>query len=192
MRRYLITASAPIIAFVLMMACSSSDSGMGENANVANQSDSRTTVAREPRTFQPPPGALGGFDLNGQWHNVSDWIGRRPVVINFWGTWCAPCRREIPGLIKLYEEYRGRGVEIVSLAIERRAGPAQVRQFTQQAGMKWVQLMANEDIARNLRLTGSVPTTIFFDATGQEVARHVGARPYDVLKIDFEKIAVGS
>jgi len=192
MRRYVITVIAPIIAFVLMMACSSSDSGTRENANAANQSGSRTTVAREPGTSRPPSGALGGFDLNGQWHNVSDWIGRQPVVINFWGTWCPPCRREIPGLIRLYDEYQGRGVEIVSMAIERRAGPAQVRQFAERAGMKWVQLMANEDIARNLRLTGSVPTTIFFDATGREVARHVGARPYDVLKTDFEKIAVGN
>jgi len=165
---------------------------MGENANVANQSSSRATVPRETRTFQPPPGALGGFDLDGQWQDVSNWVGRQPVVINFWGTWCPPCRREIPGLIRLYDEYRGRGVELVSLAIERRAGPVQVRQFTQQAGMSWVQLMANEAIARHFHLTGSVPTTIFFDATGQEVARHVGARPYDVLKIEFEKIAVGS
>jgi thiol-disulfide isomerase/thioredoxin len=135
---------------------------------------------------------LRAVDVNGQWHDLSDWVGRQPVVINFWGTWCPPCRREIPGLIRLYDEYRGRGIEIVSLAIERRAGPAQVKQFTQQAGMKWVQLMANEDVARNFRLTGSVPTTIFFDANGREVARHIGARTYDVFKMEFEKIAVGS
>ena len=132
------------------------------------------------------------LDLDGGLRQLSEWIGRKPVVLNIWGTWCPPCRREIPGLIRLYDEYKDRGVEIVSLAVERNAGPAQVRRFTQQAGMKWVQLMANEQVLQGFGYSGSVPTTIFFDKNGQEVSRHIGARPYDVFKRDFEVIASGS
>jgi thiol-disulfide isomerase/thioredoxin len=166
-----------------LLSCSSSDSD-----TIRNQSQTSQGVSREPAKAKS---VYSVYDVNGGARDMSEWIGRKAVVVNFWGTWCGPCRREIPGLIKLYDEYKNRGVEIVSLALERQAGPRQVKQFTEQAGMGWVQLMGNQNIAEAFQLTGSVPTTIFYDATGKEVARHVGARPYEVFKPDFEKIASG-
>jgi len=172
------------------LSCSSSDSTPNRNQTSTKQTPAAQSVSREPS--QPALAKFSAFDVDGNSRQLSEWIGRKPVVINFWGTWCPPCRREIPGLIKLYDEYKSRGVEIISLAFERTAGPRQVKQFAQQAGMKWVQLIGNEDIGQAFRLTGSVPTTIFLDAGGNEVARHIGARPYEVFKPDFEKIAAGS
>lgn len=184
MRKITLFIILPTLIVGGLLSCSSSDSGTGRN-------DAQTAqgVSREPTKAKS---VYSVYDVDGNSRDMSEWIGHKAVVVNFWGTWCGPCRREIPGLIQLYAEYKKRGVEIVSLALERQAGPQQVKQFTEQAGMEWVQLMGNQNIAEAFQLTGSVPTTIFYDATGKEVARHVGARPYEVLKPDFEKIATGS
>ena len=198
MKKIVLIFVLPVLAGMII-SCSSSDSTPQSNSGaqaqtperpaLAGQSQTTTPVTREPRSTVGTYSGITVFDLAGNKHDLTEWVGREPVVVNIWGTWCPPCRREIPGLVKLYGEYKKRGVEIVSLAMERSAGPEQVKMFTEQAGMQWVQLIANQDIAVALGFSGSVPTTIFFDASGREVARHVGARDYDTFKTDFEKIA---
>lgn len=208
MKRSILIALLLAMTVLVWGSCTSSDSGTSKNKTTTHQAQATATPAGEsslpaeasglmPKTTTggttiPAVAGQSALDLDGGLRQLSEWIGRKPVVLNIWGTWCPPCRREIPGLIRLYDEYQDRGVEIVSLAVERRAGPAQVRQFTQQAGMKWVQLMANERVLQGFGYSGSVPTTIFFDKNGQEVSRHIGARPYDVFKHNFEAIASGS
>ncbi len=127
------------------------------------------------------------FDINGKPHRSSEWIGKQPVVLNFWGTWCGPCRREIPDLVRLYREYSPRGVEILGLAV--RDHPDRIASFTQQFGVTWVMLMADNNTIFRYGATRGVPTTIFIDRDGHEVMRFVGARPYDILKTGFEAIA---
>ena len=134
-------------------------------------------------------------DLTGKVRESSEWIGKRPVVINFWGTWCPPCRREIPELVKLYDEYKDTGLEIISLAINDT--PAKVDNYTRQNGMNWTMLMADRKLAVDYKITG-VPTTIFLDKegnivkvkdyTGKLVDRFVGPRPYETFKEAFEAI----
>lgn len=196
----LVAASALVWA-----SCTSSDSSPSENDTATKKTQQAASAAGQPTgraqsqtlptkrvVSLPAVARQTTIDLDGNTHRLSEWIGQKPVVINFWGTWCPPCRREIPGLVRLYDEYKDQGIEIISLAIERTAGPAQVKQFTRQAGMKWVQLMATDQIVQGFGYTGSVPTTLFLDINGKEVSRHVGARPYEVFKIDFEKLASGS
>jgi thiol-disulfide isomerase/thioredoxin len=195
-KSYLITIVFALLAMI-WIGCSDSDSA----DTAATVDTDATSATRTPKTLSDQPAAASGahpaqkvsaVDLDGQTHQLSEWIGKQPLVINLWGTWCPPCRREIPGLVRLYDEYRSRGVEIVSLALEKRAGPAQVKQFTEQAGMKWIQLIANENVGRAFNFGRSVPVTIFLDKDGREVSRHVGARPYERFRADFELIATGS
>jgi thiol-disulfide isomerase/thioredoxin len=162
---------------VLMAGCSSSESKQ-DTANTA------TTVA----TTVNPQAALLQFtakDVEGNLRNSSEWIGKQPVIINFWGTWCGPCRREIPELVKLYAEYKDKGIEIVSLAV--RDTPEKVIKFTAQNDMNWVMLMATQEVSRKYGVTG-VPTTVFFNRKGEPVNRFVGPRPYAVFKEQFEAI----
>ncbi|MCK4301285.1 MAG: TlpA family protein disulfide reductase [candidate division Zixibacteria bacterium] len=132
------------------------------------------------------PANFSAYDLSGRLRHSNEWIGKQPVVINLWGTWCSPCRREIPDLIRLYKEFRPQGVEMIGLAVKdqhRRVG-----QFVEQQGMEWVILMAERHHLYSLRATSGVPTTIFLDRNGNEVARFVGGRPYDIFKQAFQAI----
>lgn len=189
----LITILFALLA-VVCIGCSGSDSADMADTQTAQATPATPTIVDQPGAdaYQHPAMNVSAVDLDGQTHQFSEWIGNQPVVINLWGTWCPPCRREIPGLVRLYDEYRNQGVEILGLAIERRAGPQQVKQFVERADMQWPQLMANEQVAQAFGYSGSVPMTIFLDRNGREVARHVGARQYNVFKLDFERVVSGS
>ncbi len=136
----------------------------------------------------PEGGAVVLSDLNGNRRSLSEWVGKQPTIVNLWGTWCPPCRREIPGMVDLYKEYRSKGIEIVGVAFPGRDTPDKVRNFAKQAGMEWVLTMGDRSLAKPLQWTGSVPTTIFYDKTGKEVERFVGARDHATFKAAVEKM----
>lgn len=125
-------------------------------------------------------------DIGGRWQSADQWLGKQPVVINFWGTWCPPCRREIPDLVKLYAEYKNKGVEIISLAVNDT--PDKVNDFAAANNMGWVMLMAQDQIMIDYKATTGVPTTIFIDKNGNEVTRFIGMRDYETLKTGFDAI----
>lgn len=127
-------------------------------------------------------------DTNGNLKQSSEWLGQRPTVINFWGTWCPPCRHEIPEMVKIYNEYKANGsdIEIVSLAVKDT--PDKVASFSQRNGMNWVMLMGDPNIMAKFGATSAVPTTIFFDRNGVEVTRFIGARNYAAFKEAFDAI----
>ncbi len=126
------------------------------------------------------------YDITGKGHRLDEWIGKQPVVLNFWGTWCGPCRSEIPSLVKLYGEFAPKGVQMIGLAVKDR--PEKVQMFSQQYGMTWVLLMADQDILIKYGVISGIPQTIFLDKNGTEVRRYVGARPYEILRQGFEAI----
>ncbi|HUV30890.1 MAG TPA: redoxin domain-containing protein [Acidobacteriota bacterium] len=188
----------PIIIFgalLALAACSSDETG----ARTESQAPAQTPVAKlEAPEASADPGnpevvnldanavSWTAADLDGNLHHSGKWIGKQPVVINFWGTWCPPCRREIPDLVRLYSEYKPQGVEIVSFAVRDR--PEAVRRYAEKARMEWVMLMMDEQVYKDYQLTGGVPTTIFLDVTGKEVGRFVGMRDYTTLKRGFDAI----
>jgi thiol-disulfide isomerase/thioredoxin len=151
------------------------------NPAMQNSADNSAAIIPDPSAVQ-----FAALDINGATRQSTEWVSRQPVVINFWGTWCPPCRREIPDLVKFYEEYKPRGLEIVSLAIND--NPAAVRAYSANAGMKWVMLMGSDDISQRYGGIRGVPTTIFLDRTGKETDRFVGARSYEDFKQAAEKI----
>ncbi|MGH8014569.1 MAG: TlpA family protein disulfide reductase [Candidatus Zixiibacteriota bacterium] len=125
-------------------------------------------------------------DLSGRWQSADQWLGKQPVVINFWGTWCPPCRREIPDLVKLYDEYSPKGVTLISLAVND--SPEKVREYAAANDMEWILLMAEDQILIDYEATTGIPTTIFFDKNGHEITRFIGMRDYETLKKGFDAI----
>ena len=179
----LITALTTLaLTIILISGCGDSEA---DSAQRTTTNDNSTTAAV----------ATGGSysnlftvqDLQGKTRTADEWIGKQPVVINFWGTWCPPCRREIPELAKLYAEYKDKGIEIIGVALERSAGPDQVAQFASQNSMDWVLVMGNQAIAETYQIQ-SVPTLVLYDASGKEVDRLIGLHSADDLKKAFDAI----
>lgn len=198
LKRLLTPGLIALTAFALG-SCGSKEQSSAKTGAVQAQTQTETQPQSQPETQSQPvdnttsQGAVGiqfaATDLNGQSQNSSQWIGKAPVVINFWGTWCPPCRREIPDLVKLYDEYHSRGVEMIGLAVKDE--PGEVSSFAMDKGMKWVMLMANDDVINAYNIVNGIPTTVFLDKNGHEVTRFIGSRSYEDFKQAFEAILQG-
>lgn len=123
------------------------------------------------------------YDVDGNIQSTDQWIGKQALVLNFWGTWCPPCRKEIPDLVKVYNEFRGQDIEMLGLAV--RDMPDNVIKFSRDNAMDWPMLMADNSLAIKFRITG-VPTTIFISRNGTELGRFVGPQDYETFKRAFE------
>jgi thiol-disulfide isomerase/thioredoxin len=135
-------------------------------------------VLRAAATPQPViPAKLPDFslkDLNGKPTSISSWNGKS-LVINFWATWCAPCRREIPLLKTLAADWAGRNLTVVGIAVDY---PDKVREFAERFKMDYPVLIGEQDalnVAAELGMASpAFPFTVFTDRRGQVVTLFVG------------------
>jgi thiol-disulfide isomerase/thioredoxin len=180
---------------LLVISCGGEKKENAQSGTTTDQTQANTPVpnttaqpAMSAASATPDPSAVqfAALDVFGNRRQSTEWVTRQPVIINFWGTWCPPCRREIPDLVRIYDEYKPKGIEIVSLAVND--NPNSVKTYTANAGMKWVMLMGTDDIYERYGGIRGVPTTIFVDRNGKEIQRFVGARTYEVFKQAADKI----
>lgn len=118
-------------------------------------------------------------DLQGRPRSLSDFRGQK-VMLNFWATWCGPCRIEIPHMVKLYNELRGQGFEIV--AVNLREDPAKVASFVEQLKMPFPVLLDRSGQVGAAYYVHGIPTSIFLDERGVIVAVHVGTLSEQALR----------
>jgi thiol-disulfide isomerase/thioredoxin len=105
------------------------------------------------------------------------------VLLNFWATWCAPCRREMPALDRLQARLGGDDFEVLALAVDR-GGAAKVKAFFDELGIERLELYIDSS-TRALRTLGAygLPTTLLIDRTGKEVMRVIGAAEWDGAEV---------
>ncbi|HEY3216458.1 MAG TPA: TlpA disulfide reductase family protein [Candidatus Eisenbacteria bacterium] len=123
------------------------------------------TCFGEPRLA--PPFSVKGLD--GRIIRLSDFRGR-PVVVDFWATWCGPCRASMPHLDALQRRYDPRGLVVIGLSVDE--GSAQgVRQFAARMGVGFRLAMADEGLLDRYGPIRYLPTTFFISRTGEIVRR---------------------
>ncbi len=110
-------------------------------------------------------------DLDGRPLNSSDWLGR-VVLLNFWATWCPPCRAEIPELIRLQEAYSDQ-LLVVGLSTDQDS-PEAVRQFATEYQINYPVAMASEELQDRFGGIFGLPTTFVLDTRGRVVQKHIG------------------
>ena len=106
-------------------------------------------------------------DVDGEIHSISEWDGKI-VLVNFWATWCPPCRREIPGFIELKKAYADQGFEIVGVAID---DADKVRAFIERVGINYPVLHGQGDANQVAEEYGdtmnSLPYSALIDREGK-------------------------
>lgn len=118
--------------------------------------------------------AFAMLDVNDKPVDMRQHLGK-VVIVDFWDTWCPPCRQEIPHFIELYSQYRGKGLEIVGVAFGRN-GKEAVKQFTVDNGMNYTNTLYNEEAQKMFGALPSIPTTFIIDQQGNVVEKVVGYR----------------
>ena len=159
------------------------DAGVAVPAGRASTPDPNTSdpvfSAESPAAAPQPliPANLPQFslkDLGGKLTPVASWRGKS-LVINFWATWCAPCRREIPLLKTLAADWAGRELEVIGIAVDY---PDKVRQFAAQFKIDYPVLVGEQDAMDVVAAFGmsspGFPFTVFTDRRGEVVALFLG------------------
>lgn len=141
----------------------------------AETTSGETVAAQKPLSLpviQPAP-EWTLYDLDGKPVSSSDFKGK-VVVIDFWATWCAPCREEIPGYIALQEKYGKDGLVIVGISLDR-GGPAKVIDFAKKFGINYTVVMGDSEQIEGFGDIAAIPTTFLIDRDGNVRDRKVGA-----------------
>ena len=151
-------------------------SGCGRTQSA--QADARTakqdTPDAEPIRFVKNPDTAPTFllnDLEGKAVSLAEAKGK-VVLLNFWATWCGPCRAEIPDLVDLQKRYADK-LEIIALATQEDDAD-QVRRFVLHSGINYRVAMAPDDVVREYGGIAALPTSFVIDAQGRVVQKHVG------------------
>jgi cytochrome c biogenesis protein CcmG, thiol:disulfide interchange protein DsbE len=118
-------------------------------------------------------------DLNGKPLALSDYRGK-VVLLDFWATWCDPCRDEIPRFVALQEKYRDRGFQIIGISIDD--SPEPVRQFQQQFRMNYPIVMGNAKVAELYGGILGLPVAFLIGPDGRIAAKHLGATDVSVFE----------
>ena len=133
-------------------------------------------------------------DLEGNIFDLSAFSGQ-VIMLTFWGTWCGPCRREIPDFIKLYDEYNDEGLEIIGVAVQ--SGTSEnIKRFSDYYKINYT-ILTDIDRYESYRTfhdygtvtgvgTRAVPTTFLIDRDGYIVKTYRGARPGSVFYNDLQ------
>jgi len=123
-------------------------------------------------------------DMDGNMRQLSEWNGKGRLV-NFWATWCAPCRREIPLLKKTQEAHAGDGIQVIGIAVDF---PEQVIAYAEEAQFNYPILVGQEDAMAAAEASGidfiGMPFTMVLAPNGELLKTHIG----EIVEVHIENI----
>lgn len=118
-------------------------------------------------------------DLNGQPLALSNYRGKI-VLLDFWATWCAPCRAEIPHMVEFQDKYREQGFQVVGISMDD--GPKPVREFYQEFKMNYPVAIGNDKLADSYGGVLGLPVTLLIGRDGRIEAKYAGIVEMPVLE----------
>lgn len=131
--------------------------------------------------------AFSGETVNGQGKFDSATLQGKVVLVNFWATWCPPCRKEIPSLMKLQDKYRDKGFAVVGVSLDE-GGRTMVGTFLEKQGVKYPVILGDSTLAKGFGGVIGVPASFLVDRRGELIRRYDGFVAEDELRGDLEKL----
>lgn len=184
MKSRLITRGGAVPGVLVLAAC------MWLNACASRPAHPAVNKVKAAAQAQPSsanaPERMPEFDLTdvaGRQVSSAQFRGK-VVLLDFWATWCAPCKKEMPGYERLYLQYKGRGLAVVGIAAD--SDPRVVARFAKRLGITYPLLVNGMDVQR-YGVQG-LPTTMLVDRTGLVRVNVVGFEYTSVIESDLRQI----
>src|SRR5262249_38542868 len=124
-------------------------------------------------------------DLEGKPISLDEAKGKI-VLLNFWATWCGPCRAEIPDLVELQKKYKDQ-LQIIALATDEDE-PSEVKRFAEKAGINYRIGMASDSLRVDYGGIPALPTAFLIDREGRVVQKHVGLNDPSVYELEVRAL----
>ena len=160
------------LAIILVFTVSTFSSDNNRNKVKLNNKVSNVDI---PSVDKAPDFALKSFD--GKTVKLSDYKGK-VVIIDFWATWCPPCRKGIPDLISIQNEYKN-DVVIIGISLDSEKTLKDVPGFVKSYGINYPIVYGNEKVVTDYGGIQGIPTAFVVDKKGNIVDKHVGLVPKD-------------
>lgn len=141
-----------------------------------------TLTASEERTPAPD---FELVTLDGDTIHLSDYRGK-VVILDFWATWCAPCRMEIPSYVELMKTYKDSGLVIIGIAISDRC--SRVKDFVKALRVNYPVAMGDRKIISDFGGITEIPTTFVVDKLGRIYRKYIGYRPKTIFEQNIKKL----
>jgi len=126
-------------------------------------------------------------DLDGKEVKLFDFKKKKVVILNFWATWCAPCRKEIPDFVELYDQYGKKGFEMVGISLDQ-GGPEVVKSFAEKYEVNYTLLMDDGKAQKEYGPIDAIPTTFILDKNHRIYKKYRGFRPKEVFEKDIRTL----
>ena len=124
-------------------------------------------------------------DINGKTVTLSDYQGKI-VIVDFWATWCPPCKMEIPGFIKLQEKYKD-DLVVIGVSLDQN-GPKAVVPFVKEYGINYHVVYGNGETVKAYGGVNGIPTTFVIDRKGNIQRKYVGYRADSMFEKDIQDL----
>jgi thiol-disulfide isomerase/thioredoxin len=125
-------------------------------------------------------------DIDGRTMSTRDWKGK-VVLVNFWATWCPPCREEIPAFVAMQERYRD-DLLIVGVSMDE-GSLDEVRQFARDHKMNYPIVMQTAELHKSFPGVFALPTTFVIDPESRTVQKHVGLNNPEIYELETRVLA---
>ena len=125
-------------------------------------------------------------DADGKEHKMSDYKGK-VVLLNFWATWCGPCKIEMPWFIEFQRKYKDQGFSVVAVSLDEEGWDI-VRPFLDDLKPNFPVLLGNDDMADDFGGIMALPPTLIIDKDGNVTSRHMGLVSKDDYAAEIEEL----
>ncbi len=144
----------------------------------------RTATTVQLKNGEAPDFTLQSTD--GKTIHLSDYRGKG-VVLNFWATWCAPCKIEMPWFVELQKQYAGDGLQFVGVAMDD-ASPSDIAQFAKDMGVNYPILIGKESVGNAYGGVQFLPETFYIDRNGKMVDKAFGLKGRGEIEDNIKRI----
>ncbi|MGB1251409.1 MAG: TlpA family protein disulfide reductase [Candidatus Promineifilaceae bacterium] len=170
------------VVLIVLVALFAFRSDGADSAEISNEGTTQTIFANGSGTLAigDPAWEFDTVDINGNPVALSDFAGQ-PIIINYWASWCGPCRIEFPHLQEAYEQYQDEGV--VLLAVNQQEDAATAIDYFRELGLSFTPVLDEDgEIGKQYQIGRTLPTTFFINPAGEVAAVHRGPMTFGQIE----------
>jgi thiol-disulfide isomerase/thioredoxin len=157
-----------------------------DKGGAADQSDGQPSESEQPHMLGKTAPGFTLMNLDGKKVSLSEYKGR-PVLVNFWATWCGPCKVEMPWFEEFRKQYAGQGFEVLGLTDDADAGKDVITKVAQKAGVSYPILLTDGKVQTAYGGLDVLPVSFYVDRNGVIVDETAGLGSKDEIEAHIKK-----
>lgn len=188
MKRYFVVLLLLVSSFSMLGCNKNSSETKNDKSNLSNSqtqpsTDNTNSTDMSSSNNQAPNFTL--VDTNGKKVSLSDYKGK-VVILDFWATWCPPCRRGIPDLIDIQKQFKNK-IAVLGISLDTDT-KGDVPSFIKNMGINYSVLYASPEVVQAYGNIDAIPTSFIIDKKGKIVNQHVGLTPKETLISEIKNL----